>query len=419
MKRIIIAFGCFCAATVGFAQEDEAASIKNLEQRTQTVEDAVKVLQRLKVSGSIQAQYQWGERDAALKVGRANTNPEESFNRIGIRRGRIKLTYDYSSVSGVFQIDITERGVGVKDAYLAAKDPWFGTNVLKAGIFDRPFGHEISYSSSHRESPERSTVFQLLFPEERDMGASLVLKAPKDSPMSFLTLEAGLFSGNGIKEDSDNRKDFIGHLFATGKVSDFADWGLGASYYYGGVLQGNENVYRMSGNAFIVDNAPGNKGKFAKREYFGIDGQFSLKGLFGITQIRAEYLTGTQPGTSAGSKSPNSSTPTVADTYIRNFNGGYITLVQDLGRLPLSAVMKYDWYDSNTKVSGDNVGQNGTGSADLAQYTFGFGALWHINTALRLQAFYEINKNETTQSLPFFASDVDDDVFTLRLQYRF
>ena len=155
--------------------------------------------QSVKFSGYIQSQYQYGEKDAALKVGTSNENPEESFNRIGIRRGRFKLTAtDGKLASGVFQVDVTEKGVGFKDAYLNLKDPWFNTIQLRAGIFDRPFGNEISYSSSRRESPERSTLFQTLFPEERDLGAMLILQPAKTSVWNILKLEAGLFAGNGI-----------------------------------------------------------------------------------------------------------------------------------------------------------------------------------------------------------------------------
>ena len=419
MKSIATALCCLCLANASFAQEIELTPMEALEQKTQTIEESLKSLQKLKVSGYIQTQYQWGEKDASLKVGNANENPDESFNRFGIRRGRIKFTYEDGIASGVFQLDMTEKGVGIKDAYLGVKDPLLNTNTLKAGIFDRPFGNEISYSSSRRESPERSTIFQTLFPEERDLGASLILQAAKTSPWNFLKLEAGLFAGNGIKQETDSRKDFIGHLSASKNIGSDAKWGMGVSYYNGGVFQGSENVYTMKGDAFFLDNNPDNKGKFAKREYIGFDGQFSIMSQIGLSQIRAEYLFGTQPGSKGNSKSPNASTLPVTDTYIRDFSGGYVIFVQDLGQLPLSAVLKYDWYDPNTKISGDAIGLNGTGSADLNQRTFGFGMLWRVNNNVRLQAFYEINKNEKTKNVIAFAEDVKNNVFTLRLQYKF
>ena len=175
----------------------------------------------------------------------------------------------------------------------------------------------------------------------------------------------------------------------------------------------------MAGNAFVLDDESRNKGKFAKREYIGLDGQFSMASALGLSQLRAEYLFGTQPADRSSSKSPNASTLAIADTYIRNFGGGYVIFVQDLGRLPLSTVLKYDWYDPNTRVAKNDIGLNGTDSADLLQSTFGFGLLWRINDNIRLQAYYEINSNETSQNLSAFAGDIENDVFTLRLQYKF
>lgn len=401
------------------SEEPALSQTEKLDQKIQFLENALKSLQKFKVSGYIQTQYQWGEKDASLKVGAANENPEESFSRIGIRRGRIKFTYEDGIASGVFQLDMTEKGVGIKDAYLNVKDPWIGTMALKAGVFDRPFGYEISYSSSRRESPERSIVFQTLFPEERDLGAMLTLQAPKTSPWNVLKLEGGLFAGNGIKQETDSRLDFIGHLSANKSIGSDIKIGGGVSYYNGGVFEGTKKIYTMNGSEFIVDSMADNLGKYAKREYVGFDFQFSIMSVLGMTQLRAEYLMGQQPGSSSSSKSPNASTLPTNDTYIRNFTGGYVMLVQDIGQLPFSAVVKYDWSDPNTKVSGDEIGTNKTGKADIAQHTFGVGMLWRATNNLRLQTYYELNKNETSNHLSGYDSDRKDDVFTLRLQYKF
>ena len=374
--------------------------------------------QELKISGYIQTQYQWGEEDASLNVGTPNEKADESFSRIGIRRGRIKFAYEEGVASGVFQLDMTEKGVGIKDAYLNVKDPWTKAFALKAGIFDRPFGNEISYSSSRRESPERSAIFQALFPGERDMGVSLTVQPSEKSALHFLKLEAGLFAGNGIKQETDSRKDFIGHLSADKKLG-FIEIGGGVSYYNGSVYQGTENVYHMNGDAFIFNSSPDNKGKFAEREYVGFDGQISLKTGMGTTQLRAEYLFGEQPTKAGNINSPNESSLPTHDTYIRNFNGGYVIFIQGLGSLPVYTVLKYDWYDPNTKVSKNNIGLKNTSKGDIAYKNFGFGILWNVNSSLRLQAYYEINKNEKSANLANYNEDLKDNKFTLRLQYKF
>ncbi len=440
-KKLIITASLLLMGFGVFAQEEVPVdSLKMLEKRTENLEAVMKQIQKLKVSGYIQTQFQYAEPYGSLKVGSGNTNYDENFSRIGIRRGRIKFTYEEKYASGVFQLDITEKGVGFKDAYILGKDPWFGSgSSLKLGVFDRPFGYEISYSSSQRESPERATVFQTLFPDERDLGGMLTLQMPKTSPLSILKLEGGFFAGNGIKLDMDNRKDFIGHLSAGNTIGSLAKWGAGFSYYNGGVYNPTKYTYNMEGANFICDSS-GKLGNYAKREYFGIDGQFSIDWLLGVTTIRAEYLWGTQPGSSGSTKSPNYASmvdsPYLAGgIYNRSFNGYYVYLIQDIGSTPFTIVLKYDYYDPNTKISGNEIKAAGsnTSVADLACSTFGFGALWKMSKYLRLQAYYEINRNETSANTEVAvdkrkepAADSKDyssvrkaNVFTLRLQYKF
>ncbi len=353
-----------------FTHPQLIAGDTNQAQGYDDIKNTLTLLNKLKISGYMQGQFQYGQKDAALTVGEVNENPDKSFNRIGVRRGRLKFVYEEGIAGGVFQIDLTEKGIGLKDAYFNLKDPWIKTNALRAGIFDRPFGYEITYSSGLRESPERSKVFRTLFPDERDMGAMLILQAPKTSPFHFIKVQGGLFAGNGIKKETDNRKDFIGQLILSPYNGSDIRVGLGASYYNGGVYQGTDSVYSMNGKEFVLNNNPKNKGKFAKRDYIGFDAQLVLKSLLGRSQLRAEYLFGSQPGTQNSTNSPNGGLP-VDNTYLRNFTGGYIMLVHDIFTLPLAAVVKYDWYDPNTKVSGSYIGLNGTGKADAKQKTWG------------------------------------------------
>ena len=415
---VIFPLYLFTSLSATKAQDSTAIQIKDsLSQRVENVENELKSQKKFKVSGYIQAQFQYGEKDASLKVGSSNENKENGFNRIGIRRGRIKFSYEEKIAAAVIQLDITEKGVQFKDAYVNLKDPWINTNAIRAGIFDRPFGYEITYSSSRRESPERSTIFQTLFPQERDLGAMLTLQPSKKSALHFIKLEAGIFAGNGIKVDTDNRKDFIGHILLDKEIGKYFQIGAGASYYYGGVYQGTANVYSMEGKQFVLNSDPSNLGKFAKREYFGYEARFGVKTNAGKTQLSGEYLFGQQPGTESSTTSPNGVLPDY-DTYIRRFNGGYITLVQDIGPLPIQAIIKYDWYDPNTAIAGNEVGINGTGKADALKNTLGFGALWNATKAIRLTAYYEINKFEKTDHIASL-SQLKANAFTLRLQYKF
>jgi len=481
-KFIITLLGCFGLLAAN-AEEVELTPMGQLEQRTAKLESSVKKLERLKISGYIQTQFQYGQSEedgTYFKLNRpnspANNNTYENsafipgtdeykgkddFYRFGVRRGRIKFVYTEGLAEGVFQLDITEAGIGFKDAYLGIKDPWIGTCSFKAGIFDRPFGHEITYSSSRRESPERSRIFQRLFPGERDLGASLTLQGTKDTPLNMFKLEGGLFAGNGSNttvafRQFDSHMDFIGRLsFAKVFGGDMSLSG-GLSCYLGGVRQSDSLVYVMKDSRFVLDSDDrSNIGKFAKRQYFGVDLQYSVMTGAGLTQLRGEYIFGEHPQNAGGSFGFNATAyPAITGpTYMRKLDGGYVILTQDLGKLPFTAVVKYDWFNPNTGVSGNDIAKpltdeetvagdksaNGTGNyGDISKSNVGLGLIWRINPALRLTAYYDIAGNEKTENIKnSYNKDANGEdiksqiisygyednrpanVFTLRLQYKF
>ncbi len=436
----IIALGLL-SSTVSFSQEAMVDSLNVLDQRVTTLEDYVVTSKKLKISGYIQAQWQSSEVDSLgkasqdMKVGTAKAGSEiNDMNRFGIRRGRIKMAYEDFGCTGVLQFDLNEKGLALKDAYLNILDPWIGYVGFKAGVFDRPFGYEISYSSSRRESPERSRIFQTLFPDERDLGAMLILQAPKTSPWNVLKLEAGLFSGNGIAQDNDSKKDFIGHLTFNKPLNANVKIGLGASLYDGSVAQTNVNVYKMDNGAFVLNNDAANKNAFAKRQYIGFDGQLSASTALGLTTIRGEYIFGNQPATSANSSSPkignisgvDNLNPLLGgtDTYIRKMSGGYVHFIQDIAYTKHSIVVKYDWYDPNTDVAGNQIGIAAkTGKADVAYSTLGLGYMYRMNNNIRIMAYYDIVSNEKVNvvaaALKGYKANLADNLVTVRLQYKF
>ncbi|MCD8270769.1 MAG: hypothetical protein LUD46_21640 [Parabacteroides sp.] len=408
------------------AQDTEQleSRIDSLTEEIATLDKIVQKLSKFKVSAYIQAQYQYGQENATLKVGDKNENIDKGFNRIGIRRGRVKFEYNDGIGTGAVQIEANDKGISFRDLYIGIKDPWTKRSQLMAGVFNRPFGNEIGFSSSGLESSERAIIIQNFFPDERDLGAMLTLRTTKESPFNFMRLDTGLFAGNSINRETDNRKDFIGRLGAEKDINNWGKWGLGVSYYNGSVYNPTTEAYEMDGKRFIkVDK--GEAGTYMKREYIGMDAQFSFFNALGKTSLRAEGLLGTQPGIAGSSKSPNTGTrpenlPENA-LYKRPFIGYFFYLVQDFGVSPFSAVFKYDVYDPNTKVKGDEIGVEGsyTSKTDLAMSTFGLGALYRFNKNIRVQAYYEFNFNEKSVLVKGYNEDRKDNVFTLRLQYKF
>lgn len=395
-------------------QRDDVAG---LAERVERLEQRAKKRERFDLSGYIQLYHMTGQQDADLSIGGKREMGTGSYSRIGVRRGRAKLTYNSGIATGVLQIDLTEKGVSFKDVYLQLMLPSLGQSFLRAGIFDRHFGHEITYSSSRRESPERSQVVRTLFPNERDLGVMLTLRPSKESSLSAFRIDAALMAGNGIKPEVDSRLDFIARLSAEKTLGSTLQLSGGASLYYGSVLQPTDEVYKMSGKTFALDRDAGKPGKYLSRVYAGIDAQLSHFSSWGLTQLRGEWIVGKQPGEATSHKSPNGSLFS-GPIYIRPFQGGYLTLVQDLGRSPLSVVVRYDWFDPNSKISSSELGHGGTTRADVAYSTLGAGLLWRISSSLKARLYGEMVRNEKSAALAGYEHDRKDNRLTLSLQYK-
>jgi len=438
------------------------------------VQSDLNVMKRLKISGYVQAQYQKAETEGITSFAGGNFG-KELDNRFAVRRGRIKFAYSYDLSHYVLQFDVTEKGMGIKDAYAAFTDPWTKAFTLTSGVFNRPFGYEIEFSSSSRETPERSRMYQTLLPNERDLGAKITFQPWKTSNYNFIKLDFGLFNGNGYAVETDNYKDLMAHLTLNKTYLDEKlKVGLGASLYSGGIRQPSKYLYTMSDvttydsytagtgiktdtaialstvRAFSADST-GSIGDKIKRQYFGIETQISYDWALGLTTLRGEYLWGTQP-TTATSTTSFTALPT-SDIYVRNFKGYYFYFVQNILQSPLGFVIKYDSYDPNTDISGNQIAQAvnefpknpvyavkdplgvvtksfsapiaSTGSADIKYSTLGLGLIYKWNSSVKLTLYYDMVKNETTSniananSLKDFSNDMKDNVITFRFQYKF
>jgi Phosphate-selective porin len=399
--------------------EPQKDSITLMREQIEGNSSSIKGLQKLKVSGYIQTEMEVGQQNAELKTGansgkysQAIDGDHTNFLRYGIRRGRIKFQYTQGIANGVFELDINEGGIKPKNAYLQVTDPYVEMFSLKAGLFDVCFGDEVAYSSSALESPERSLVIQKLFPDEKDLGGVLTIAAQKNTTFDGLKLDLGLVSGSTISKDDNGRLNFVSHL-KYDKAFSTMSYGLGASFYSGSTNNSDTMLYTVKDGAWVSQKTQANQTN--KPQYFGLDGQFSFETAMGMTSLRAEYISGQQPSVAGDLKSPVGNTYTDKFNYKRKFQGGYLYFIQDIYHTPLTFVLKYSWLDNNTELKGDQI----TNKADLALSTIGVGCYWRINSALRLTAFYDINTNEKTAAIAKYSRDVLDNVFTLRLQYKF
>lgn len=296
---------------------------------------------------------------------------------------------------------------------------------VTAGLFSRPFGFEVNYSSSYRETPERGRMSQILMPSERDLGAMISYEsqepARKDPQIKF---DIGLFNGQGKAgpAEFDSYKDLISRLSVKPLSLSGFTLSAGLSLLRGGWAQSTKYKYEMgessAGNIFIVDSNQSNIGDKAKRHYYGADIQLEYSHGWGRTEIRTEYWKGKQPGTFESTVNPGELP--MLPTYIRPFDGAFFYFIQNLVNDKWELVAKYDWYDPNTEIKGMEIGSPGTNfsPADIRFNTFGFGLNHHFNENLKMLVYYDVVRNEIT-ALDGFTADVKDNVFTWRIQMRF
>jgi hypothetical protein len=444
------------------AQEQPADTLAPIVEKLQS---DVALSKKLKISGYIQAQ--WQKADTIGSPAKYSAGDFTGLdNRYKVRRGRIKFAYSNDLSQYVLQFDVSENGLAIKDAYGSFTDKWLKMFTLTAGAFNRPFGYEVSFSSSSLESPERARVIQALFPNEEDLGSQLAIQFPGSSPLSFIKLQGGMFTGNGLGTETDKYKDFIGQvIMKKSLLSESLLLSGGVSYYNGGFAalspDGKNDSklyayqYKYSDAGFVKDSVTA--GAKLKREYIGVDAQASFKTFLGYTTLRGEYVMGTQPGTDKVNYSPTSAyapsakttttyavvvdtttasgyrataTSTTVNTlnyYSRSFAGGYVMLAQSIADTKHEIVAKYDWYDPNTKVSGDEIGQKAnTSAADIKFSTIGLGWNYYWNSNIKLTAYYEMVTNEKSANIAATAlgttnyrDNLKDNVLTLRLQVKF
>jgi len=401
-------------------------------------------LKKLKISGYIQAQFEVGQEFAVTKAGSLTTYNKErdgkagDFFRFGIRRGYLKIAWQESFGSAVFQIDVTEKGIGIKDAYIKVSEPWLKVASLTAGIFDRPFGDEIGYSSALMETAERTVLFQKLFPDERDLGGMVTLAAPEKSKLYGLKLDAGAFCGNGIAMPDNGKMDFIGHLKYEKIYSKIA-FGVGVSMYYGTVRNTDSILY----NVQKVDDKHQWVGSevspFQKniRQYYGLDAQFLARTSWGFSNLRGEILFGTQPSTKSDISSPKTGLMQYSKdangnynsfNRIRKFWGAHLYFIQDIYKTPLSVVFRYSFLNPNRELKGHEI----MSKTDLPYHYFGAGVLVKCTSYLRFMCYYELPFNSTKNDIPVpakpadgkidiadFQKHVKEGIFTCRLQFKF
>jgi hypothetical protein len=432
-KKLVLLGLCLCLCQ--FIQAQYLMDMVDTSKETgRGLLNLYKKFDHLKISAYIQPQFQVAGSKGIRSFEGGDFSTKVS-NRFMLRRSRMRIDYAHfsegkkPSVQIVFQFDANERSFTVRDVWGRVFENNLKLFSFTTGMFARPFGFETNLSSSDRESPERGRMNQILMKSERDLGAMITLDSRrKDKTLKYLKADIGVFNGQGINAagDFDNSKDIIGNLaLKPYHLSKQITVGAGVSVLYGSLLQNTKYVYSTNTVAGVkkitVDSATGNIDQTSPRHYYGANAQFKFKTNKGLTtELRGEFITGKQTGTAASSETPTALVTGTDGFHIRNFNGAYFYLLQHIFNTKHQLLIKYDWYDPNTRVSGNEIGVAGSNfsAANIKYHTIGFGYVNYLTENVKIVLYYAKVTNEKTQ-LPGFTSDIKDDVFTCRLQFRF
>jgi len=390
-----------------------------------------KKFDRIYFTGYIQPQFQVAERKGIQSFDGGDFGPHVD-NRFMLRRGRLRLDYarmnnnNQIALYFVFQFDGSERGVFIRDFWGRIFENKWQLFSFTTGWMARPFGYEVNLGSADRESPERGRMSQTLMKVERDLGAMVSFEPRRPNhPLRYLKIDAGFYNGQGLNATAeyDSYKDFITRAsWKPYPVTKTLFLSGGLSYFNGGLFQNTKYTYEIAkdatGKTFVVDSADDNIGRKAPRKYYGADMQLKWKHSYGATELRAEYWRGTQTGSAGTTETPASLLQ--EPYYVRRFDGAFIYLLQNIVNSQHQLGVKYDWYDPNTEVKGEEIGKagNNINATNIKYTTISVGYNYYINENVRLMLWYDFVKNEKT-SLTGYTGDLKDNVFTTRLQFRF
>lgn len=370
--------------------------INALNERVLVNESDLGKLNKIKISGYIQAQWERYDKDMVK-----TNDPNNTFF---IRRARVKFTYEaLNGIKLVLQPDFSTGNFSLKDAYALLNIPKLKDFTFWAGQFNRP-NYEVEYSSGQREVLERSRVIRAIYPGEREIGVKLEYIGSTIPLKLQLMAMNGNFTGTQAK-DVDSKKDLMGRVVYSVKLPAA---GIGIDFGANGYLGGN----RAKTNKYIVNNMGVadsiNVGDYLDKNWVGGEIQIFADILGGLA-VKGEYIAGIN-----STASTIASTATIAQKKadpdkIKNFSGYYIYLIKNIGPRN-QMIARYDYYDPNTKLSGD-VAKN-----DLFYKTLTLSWQHYLNDFIRISLNYEMPKNETNATIP---KDLKDNVLGIRIQAKF
>lgn len=415
----IFVIGSVSAQTVESLQKESTENTKEISKLKNYIENSW--MKNLKVSGYMQMQWQMAqEKGQNSQYNGGNFNPGVD-NRFLLRRARLKVAYSLDFFKASVEVDASSSGVSLTEALIGLQ---FRSQVagLSMGYVAIPYSYVVDVSSSSRMAPEIPRAVRALMPNDKALGGFATFRGKKGKSLNDLVFNIGVFSQNNFAGDLYSRKQLIARL-QYDKKYDNIGFGFMGSFQRGGLVNIGEQsyTYSKSTNAFVENNDV--QGKYNTSLYYDFGAKLNFKTSIGKTSLQGEYLFGNQPGTFKLNNTSKDQTflASAGPVYNRKFSGYYVDLAHEFPKTNLSLLVRFDKYDPNRQISGNNVGLNvGTGAADLSYSTLGAGLCYSfLKDHLRLVAYYEFVWNETTSNLTNYTKNIKDNLFTLRLQAKF
>jgi hypothetical protein len=326
--RAITALAFLAVLAMGNLRADEATEVlegkvEGMDERLITAENDLSGLKKIKISGYMQINYEKSEKATGLTTSPYNSK-DFIQNRFRVRRSRVKIAYDAGLTQVVVQGDYSNSGFSLKDAYITITDPWTKWFTLQTGVFNRP-NFEVEYSSSQRESMERSKVIGTLYPGERDLG--LMITA---TPMDLFKLQLATFNNTYQGTYAQNNPVFrdenlyyMARLTKAMNIDEGLDIDFGVHARIGNAVANSKFLIEsdLPTNTKTLDSTSLTVGSTVPRTWFGAELQLYWDFLGGM-KILGEYITGND----VNEISLSSVTP-AKSIRKRSFSGFYAMLV--------------------------------------------------------------------------------------------
>ena len=396
-------------------KKDPQEQIDELKSQIGGMDETIKelvtdrdALKKIKVSGYLQVNFEKSEKETGFLADPYDVK-DYVKSRFRLRRSRIKVTYDGGSSKMVVQGDYSNAGFELKDAYLEFTEQWSKMFGFRFGVFNRP-NYEVEYSSSQRESPERSSVVRALYPGERDLGAMVTF-----SPEDLFTLQFAAFNNTFKGTYSQNAPTFgsepLYFMARATKSFELGEVGLDVGVHgrFGNIRLNTNKILKSDMlSSAAPDSTSYKTGDGLGRNWFGVEAQLYYDFLGGM-KILGEYIMGSDV---------NELATTPGTARMRDFNGFYVLLVKNLGT-DFQFAAKYDSYAPNSKADYDAINT----SSELTTNTFGVGLHNYTFSNVRLTLWYDIIMRKTNEytsgGVKPFETDPKDNLLTFRAQYKF